>query len=72
MNGIAKELAAKELAAKAADDYKVSAQNREAWAAGYLAGFIKGRVYAYTIVAESCEELASYLEAEIKSANAEE
>lgn len=67
MNGITKELAA-----KAAEDYKVSEQNREVWEAGYLAGVIKGRVFAYTIVAESCFELSASLEAVIKSETSEE
>lgn len=58
----------KELAAKAAEFYKVSEQNREIWKDGYLAGFIKGRAHAYTVVAESCVEFAASLEAEIRSA----
>lgn len=67
MNGITKELAA-----KAAEDCKVSEQNREVWEAGYLAGFIKGRVYAYSVVAASCSELSASLEALIKSETSEE
>lgn len=60
MNGITK------MAAKAAEDYKVSEQNREAWEAGFLAGFMKGRVNAYAIVAESCAELAAPLNLQIE------
>lgn len=66
MNGITK------MAVKAAEDYKVSEQNREVWSAGYLAGFIKGRAYGYRVVAESCTELSASLEAQIKSETTEE
>lgn len=62
----------RELAAKAAEDYKVSGQNREVWEAGFLAGFIKGRANAYAVVAESCADFAQGIEAQMKSETMEE
>lgn len=62
MNGITKGLAA-----KAVEDYKVSEQNHEVWEAGYIAGFIEGRVRAYMVVSESCAELVASLKLQIES-----
>lgn len=61
MDGITRELAE-----KAAEAYKVSAQNHEVWEAGYIAGFIEGRANAYTVAAKSCAELAASLKLQIE------
>lgn len=67
MNGITKELAA-----KAAEFYKVSEQNREVWMAGYAAGFLGGKAAAFSVVSNSCSDYAKKIVAEIKSGTAEE
>lgn len=67
MNGIAKELAA-----KAAELYKVSEQNREVWMAGFAAGYLGGKAAAFCTVSSSCSNCAKEIVAEIKSGTAEE
>lgn len=62
----------RERAAQAAQDYKVSEQNREVWEAGYIAGFKKGRAVAYAIVVESCAECSASIEVVIKNETSEE
>ena len=67
MNGIAKEMAA-----KAAEFYKVSEQNREVWMAGFAAGYLGGKAKAFSDVSGSCADYAKMIVAEIKSRTAEE
>ena len=67
MDGITKELAA-----KAAEFYKVSEQNREVWLAGYEAGFIGGKASAFSDVSASCADYAKMIVTRIKSGTAEE
>ena len=67
MNGITKELAA-----KAAEFYKVSEQNREVWMAGFAAGFLDGKVHAFSDVSASCADYAKMIVEQIKSGIAEE
>lgn len=45
------------LAAKAAEDFNVSEQNREVWAAGFAAGFDCGSTNAYLAVANKMSEV---------------
>lgn len=66
MNGITKELAA-----KAAEFHKVSEQNREVWMAGFAAGYLGGKVKAFSDVSSSCSDFAKKIVAEIKSGTAE-
>lgn len=63
MDGITKELAA-----KAAEFYKVSEQNREIWMDGFAAGYIGGKAAAFCDVSSSCSDFAKKIVAEIKSA----
>lgn len=51
----------KEKAAKAAESFKVSEQNREVWMAGYCAGFERGENSAYRKVVVSCAQMAGIL-----------
>lgn len=62
----------REKAAKAAESFKVSEQNRDVWMAGFAAGFIKGKVNAYAVVAKSCLELSEEYEIPQNNAKAEE
>ena len=66
MNGITKELAA-----KAAEFYKVSEQNREVWMAGFAAGFIGGKANAFSVISSSCGKFAKEIVEQIKSGTAE-
>lgn len=67
MNGITKELAA-----KAAEFYKVSEQNREVWMAGFAAGFLGGKAHMSSVVSSSCDAYANKIVDRIKSGTAEE
>ena len=67
MNGITKELAA-----KAAEFYKVSEQNREVWMAGFAAGYLGGKAAAFSDVSGSCSDYAKRIVEQIKSGTAEE
>lgn len=67
MNGITKELAA-----KAAEFYKVSEQNREVWMTGFAAGFLGGKAHAFSVIASSCDAYAKKIVDRIKSGTAEE
>lgn len=67
MNGITKELAA-----KAAEFYKVSEQNREVWMAGFAAGYLGGKAKAFGDVANSCADYAKRIVEQIKRGTAEE
>lgn len=62
----------RELAAKAAEVSGVSEQNRDVWMAGFAAGFLKGRMNAYAVVAKSCADFAQGIEAQMKSETTEE
>lgn len=66
MNGITKELAA-----KAAEFYKVSEQNREVWMAGFAAGYL-GKAAALSNSSSSCADNAKMIAEQIKSGTAEE
>lgn len=67
MDGITKELAA-----KAAEFYKVSDQNREVWMAGFAAGYLGGKAAAFCDVSSSCSDYAKKIVDQIKSGTAEE
>lgn len=67
MNGITKELAA-----KAAEFYEVSDQNREVWMAGFAAGYLGGKAKAFGDVANSCADYAKRIVEQIKSGTTEE
>ena len=67
MNGITKELAA-----KAAEFYKVSEQNREIWMAGFAAGFLGGKAHAFSVISSSCDAYANKIVEQIKNGTAEE
>lgn len=67
MDGITKEMAA-----KAAEFYKVSEQNREVWMAGFAAGYIGGKAAAFCDVSSSCSDYAKKIVDRIKSGTAEE
>lgn len=67
MNGIIKELAA-----KAAEFYKVSEQNREVWMAGFAAGYLGGKAAAFCDVSSFCSDYATKIVERIKSGTAEE
>ena len=67
MNGITKEMAA-----KAAEFYKVSEQNREVWMAGFAAGYLGGKAQAFSVVSVSCADYAKMIVEQIKSGTAEE
>lgn len=66
MNGITKEMAA-----KAAEFYKVSEQNREVWMAGFAAGYLGGKAGAFADVSSSCADYAKKIVEQIKSGTAE-
>lgn len=67
MDGITKELAA-----KAAEFYKVSDQNREVWIAGFAAGFLGGKAHAFSVISSSCDAYANKIVEQIKNGTAEE
>ena len=67
MDGITRKLAA-----KAAEFYKVSEQDREVWMAGFAAGFIGGKARAYDVAANAFADYAIKIVEQIKSGTAEE
>ena len=67
MDGITRKLAA-----KAAEFYKVSEQDREVWMAGFAAGFIGGKARAYDDAANAFADYAKKIVEQIKSGTTEE
>lgn len=67
MDGITRQIAA-----KAAEFYKVSEQNREVWMAGFIAGFIGGKARAYDVASNAFADYAKKIVEQIKNGTAEE
>ena len=67
MDGITRQMAA-----KAAEFYKVSEQNREVWMAGFAAGFVGGKARAYAVASNAFADFAKKIVEQIKSGTAEE
>ena len=66
MDGITRQMAA-----KAAEFYKVSEQNREVWMAGFAAGFIGGKARAYDVASNAFSDYAKKIVEQIKSGTTE-
>ena len=66
MDGITRQMAA-----KAAEFYKVSEQNREVWMAGFIAGFIGGKARAYDVASNAFADYAKKIVEQIKSGTTE-
>lgn len=60
------------MAAKEAEFYKVSEQNREVWMAGFAAGYLGGKAAAFSVISNSCGNFAKEIVEQIKSGTAEE